>query len=113
MFVTQDFTVCSSGLHRVLSVEIYAILPEGFLLRPSSRWTLSFVGFYLIVKFYKMQARVVHRDHIARGFPQAGLYHTIFPYVAWEICELSFIEGLCKFLLTVELCLIYIWVVST
>ena len=50
MFVTQDFTVCSSGLHRVVSVEIYAILPEGFLLRPSSRWTLSFVGFYLIVK---------------------------------------------------------------
>ena len=97
VFVTQDFTVCSSGLHWVISVEIYAILPEGFLLRPSSRWTLSFVGFYLIVKFYKMQARVVHRDHIARGFPQAGLYHTIFPYVAWEICELSFIEGLCKF----------------
>ena len=33
-----------------VSVEIYAILPEGFLLRPSSHWTLSFVGFYLIVK---------------------------------------------------------------
>ena len=30
MFVTQDFIVCSSGLHRVISVEIYAILPEGF-----------------------------------------------------------------------------------
>ena len=29
-----------------------------------------------------MQAQVVHRDHIARGFPQAGLYHTIFPYVS-------------------------------
>ena len=72
MFVTQDFTVCSSGLHRAISVEIYAILPEGFLLRPSSRWTLSFVGFYLIVKFYKMQARVVHRDNIARGFLQAS-----------------------------------------
>ena len=33
-------------------------------------------------KIYKMQARVVHQDHIARGFPQAGLYHTILPYVA-------------------------------
>ena len=33
------FTVYSSGLHWVISVEIYVILPEGFMLRsfPSSR----------------------------------------------------------------------------
>ena len=45
------------------------------------------MGFYLIVKFYKMQARVVHRGNIAQEFPQAGLYHNIFPYVSWEVWE--------------------------
>ena len=77
--------MCSSVLHRVLSVEIFAIFARGFLLCLSSRSALSFVDFYLIVKFYKMQARVVHRGNLARECPQAGLYHNIFPYVSWEV----------------------------
>ena len=112
VIVTQDLRCVPQVCTGLYPLKFMQFCPRVFA-RPSSRWMLSFVGFYLIVKFYKMQARVVHRDNIARGFPQAGLYHTIFPYVAWEICKLSFIEGLCKFLLTVELCLIYIWVVST
>ena len=74
--------MCSSVLHRVLSVEIFAIFARGFLL---SLVSLGFVDFYLIVKFCKMQARVVHRGNLARECPQAGLYHNIFPYVSWEV----------------------------
>ena len=74
--------MCSSVLHRVLSVEILAIFARGFLL---SLVSLGFVDFYLIVKFCKMQARVVHRGNLARECPQAGLYHNIFPYVSWEV----------------------------
>ena len=82
VIVTQDLRCVPQVCTGLYPLKFYVILPEGFLLRPSSHWMLSFVGFYLIVKFYKMQARVVHRDNIARGFPQAGLYHTIFPYVS-------------------------------
>ena len=41
-------------------------------------------------KFYKMQARVLHRVRMARGLSQAVSCLILFPCVASEICELSF-----------------------
>ena len=79
-----------------ISVEIYAICPRVF-------WVPRLTGRYHLWAlfgskiFYKMQARVMHRVHTARGLSQAGSCHILFPCVASEICELSFSDGLCKF----------------
>ena len=87
------FTVCSSGLHWVISVEIYVILPEGFF--AASLISLSDVACGLLFDskiLYKMQARVVHRDDIARGFLQASFisyYISLFIFGKFASFHLS------------------------
>ena len=46
-------------------------------------------------KFYKMQARVLHRVHMARGLSQAVSCLILFPCVASEICELFILAMVC------------------
>ena len=96
VFVTQDFIVLILGSKPSVSVEIYSFCPRVFV------WVPRLTGRYRLwallgsKKFYKMQARVMHRVHMARGLSQAVSCHILFPCVASEICELSFSDGLCK-----------------
>ena len=96
VFVTQDFTVCSLGLHRVYPLK-FMQFARGFSWIPRLTGRYCLWALFGSKIFYKMQARVMHRVHTARGLSQAGSCHILFPCVASEICELSFSDGLCKF----------------
>ena len=95
VFVTQDFIVCSSGLHRVFPLK-FMQFARGFFWVPRLTGRYRLWALFGSKIFYKMQARVMHRVHTARGLSQAGSCHILFPCVASEICELSFSDGLCK-----------------
>ena len=96
MFVTQDFIVCSSGLHRVFPLK-FMQFARGFFWVPHLTGRYRLWALFDSKIFYKMQTQVMHRVRTARGLSQAGSCHIIFPFVASEICELSFSDGLCKF----------------
>ena len=96
MFVTQDFIVCSSGLHRVFPLK-FMQFARGFFWVPRLTGRYRLWALFDSKIFYKMQTQVMHRVRTARGLSQAGSCHIIFPFVASEICELSFSDGLCKF----------------
>ena len=96
MSVAWDFIVLFLGSGPSVSVEILFNLPEGFV--SGSLVSLDVIVCGLLLgskKFYKMQARVLHRVHMARGLSQAVSCLVLFPYVASEICELFILAMVC------------------